>query len=77
MNNLTVYIKSTKIGIPGFNQDNNFSLQFILPKNSTTLDLLNNLNQFRIPKNRILTLHDSNGNIIVNRKLKDQDIFII
>ncbi len=77
MNNLTVYIKSMNPDIPGFNEENNFTLKFMLPNNSFITDLLNNLNQYRMPKNMITILHDINGNKISNEKLKDERIYLI
>ena len=62
--NIKIYIKSMNQSTVGFTQENNYTLEFILPKNSSVKHLLINLNNFRMPKNKINKLYNKEGKVL-------------
>lgn len=76
---LPVILKTERTDLPGFNKDNQYTLKFNVPSNSSVQDLLNNFNAHRRPSKQVLQVITITGEVanqhIINKK--SHNVFII
>lgn len=76
---LPVILKTERTDLPGFNKDNQYTLKFNVPSNSSVQDLLNNFNSHRRPSKQVLQVITITGEVanqhIINKK--SHNVFII
>lgn len=74
---LTVYLKTCQTNLPGFNQDNDFTLKFNVPHGSSVQDLLNNFNIHRRPSKQIHQIFSENNEVANQQVIKKDSIFFV
>ena len=77
MSYLTVYLKTSRTNLQGFNQENNYTLNFNVPHGSSVQDLLNNFNSHRRPSKQIHQVVSQNGEVANQQVINKKSIFFV
>lgn len=77
MGYITVYLKTSRKDLTGFNEDNQYMLKFNVSSGSTVQNLLDNFNAHRRPSKHIVQLYTNEGNISNEHILKENSSFLV